>query len=271
MALNLAFSSFLEYRDKYGFNQTKSDGSWGVTSQNGALFTLEYLIAFSSSLGGHYGTVESEIARIRELFLNIEVLPGITLREPGSTEFDSMDNAVAHLTFSALYDNGAFAKRMLAHGKTVKAVDSDLSQDGVRNEKFYPIVNLLNLFRGPRYYWNNQSPQLFCFTGWFGRSPGFMAYLKLCAGKPLYIGWLWILIGQFIGSFSDTSDTDATKLPYILWQLLKDKNYFWRMAYKLWCWKLMRKYPNGMQDVYARYYDPNHPIVTYSPAYIRSV
>lgn len=264
--INDIFQAFFEYRDQYGLNQLYKTGS----TQNGALFTMEYLLCLAANYTPGAPTVSEEINRVGRVYDTLEIAPGLTVRLPGSLEGDSMDNLAALLTYSALYGNRSFAKRMLAHGADTRATGIDLVQDPDRNKRYYPLAYILNGFKPPRYFWNNTQPTKFCIWGWFGRSPGFIALLRYAAGEKMGIlGGLSLYIGQFIGCFKDRSDADARKLPYVTWKLLRHKSRFWALSYKLWCYILHMQYTGGMRDVYALYYqDPNHPIRRYSPPYL---
>lgn len=260
---------FKKYRDQYGLNGLYSDGSTGQVTQNGALFTLEYVICLMGDPNTSDADKQAELARLRLVYNSLETFPGTSSRVPGGTEFDSMDNTGAIFTFSGLYDQGSFSTRSYNQGSSVKCVGIDQTQDQDRNNQYYWVPNMLNFWRGPKWFWNNNAPSLFCFAGWHGRSPGHIAMLKMTAGKWVGpVGQLAVLIGQFVGLFQDKGNADARKLPYADWQYLKTRNFVWKLAYKLWCKVLMKQYPNGMQDVYRLYYgDQNHPMRTYPKTY----
>jgi len=177
-----------------------------------------------------------------------------------------MDNNAALLIFSSLFDNGNYAKEMLVVGRDVICTGYDQLQDTERNKKFFWLYKLLGL---P--YWNNMDHNKFCFVGWYGRSPGFMGILDLCAkGKTSWFRWLSLLIGQFIGVTADAGDTSGRKLQYLTWQLIKGKNFITKLLYRFWCWQLMRVYSFGIQQVYSIWYRASdHPLVTYSEDYIK--
>ena len=110
---------FLPYRDKYGLNQLTTDGQQGHISQNGALFTMEYLLCYDN-------IPKEEINRLKEVYASLEILSGLSKRFPDSGEFDSMDNNGVNLVFSAIWGNKEFAKRMRAHGTKIEC-------DGIDN------------------------------------------------------------------------------------------------------------------------------------------
>jgi hypothetical protein len=259
------YDDFKKYRDQYGLNGLYTDGTNGESTQNGALFTLEYLICLINDPNTSDSVKQAEITRLISTYESLETFPGISSRVPGGQEFDSMDNTGAIFTFSGLFDNGNYSKRSYIHGSTQRAESIDQGQGADLNNKYYVLAKLMSGWKAPRFFWNNNNPKQFCFFGWHGRSPGHIAYLKMTAGKwvgPL--GQLSILVGQFLGCFADKGNADARKLPYINWQYLKKRNFIWKGFYKLWCQILIKQYPNGMQDVYRMYYgDPNHPMRTY--------
>lgn len=283
--MSKAYEDFLKYRDQYGLNGLYTNGTSGESTQNGALFTLEYLICLIGDSDTPEDLKQAEIERLKAVYQSLETFPGVSSRLPNGEEFDSMDNTGAIAAFSGLFDNGRYSKLSYDHGDKTHATGIDMTQDPERNTKYYTtasvvsIIHCLNpvaMFRwiksgfAPKMFWNNNHPDQFCLAGWHGRSPGHVAFLKMSAGKfvgPL--GCLSILVGQFLGCFQDTGNTDARKLPYANWQFLKKRNILWNLAYKLWCKILMKQYPRGMIDVYSIYYgDANHPIRKYSKSYL---
>lgn len=259
---------FIQYRDDQGLNQNASQNGKGVTSQNGTLFTMQYLICLLDSDTDN-SIKWAETYRIADVFFDLQSFSGCSIRFHGSHEYESMDNSVALLAFSALHDDGVYAALMYEHGKNIRALDFDKSLDAQNNEKFYKIAKCLRFGFKPRWFWNNIEPNLFCMQGWFGRSPAMMGLLKMTSGK----GWvnpfnfLSVLVGQFLGCTSNPANTDARTLSYVTWQFLKERSLFWKLAYKIWCWQLMRVYPNGMKDVYSQYFGKEHPISKWSKIY----
>lgn len=261
---------FKIYRDKFGLTGLSTNGTQGDTSQNGALFTMEYIIHLINDPNVSNIDKWAELNRLRDVYDSLEVLPGVSVRYPGDKEFESMDNAGAIFTFSGLHDDGRFSERAYKHGKSTRADGIDEIQDADKNKKFYPLAKIMSGFRAPRFFWNNNNPTKFCFQGWHGRSPAYRAFMKLTAGR--FVGpWgqFMIFIGQFLGLTTNTGDSDARKLAYVNWQFLKKHNFVWALLYRIWCSILMSQYANGMKDVYGMYYrDPNHPIHKHSVAFL---
>jgi hypothetical protein len=263
--MSALIEDFKTMRERNGFIGLKNKYDVVFTPQNVALFTVEYVVCMMNDPDTTEAEKKFELKRIYELFKLLEVRPGLSIRFPGSREFDSMDNNLALLVFSALYGNREYAIRMRNHGLTVKCQGVDPTQDAARSNKFFNLARLLNWGRKPQNYWNNNFPELFCFFGWYGRSPGFMGLIDIAAtGNTSLFRKVSLLVGQFVGAFNKRSDTDARKLPYVVWHLLKDRGLVWRLAYKLWLKLLRRVYPEGMKEVYSVYFRPTHPIVKHT-------
>lgn len=256
---------FKVFRDRLGLNQLEPE----QTSQNGTLFTMEYLICLMASGAVSDEEIKKEAERVRKCFFpQLERYWGLSVRFPESGEYESMDNTSALVTFSALFDNGEYSKRMYERAQE-RVIAPDESADKENNIKFFKWAKILNLGFNPKWVFNNQNPMLFCLQGWFGRSPAMVGMIKMTAGKfvnPFL--WLSVMVGQFLGAFEPLTDMDARKLSYVNWQYLKTRSWVWKLAYKAWCWKLMKDYPEGMKTVYGIYYlNPHHPIRKYSVPY----
>lgn len=280
------YEDFLKYRDKYGLNGLYTDGTQGQVTQNGALFTMEYLICLLESEDLDSIDEIHEIYRLQQVYASLERNPGLTSRTPESSEGDSMDNTGAIAAFSALFAGSSQVRRMKEYGESVECYGVDPSDSG----QYYVLASIVtavysiarpwmlwsflkNRLR-PKLFWNNTNPGQFTTGQWFGRSPGHLGVYDLAAQKfTSPFRWLAILVGQFLGCFADVGNTDARKLPYVGWYFLTKgtgwwERWFWKLAYRVWVFVLLRQYPNGMRDVYARYYgDPNHPIRKYSKRY----
>ena len=264
---------FKKYIDKDGLFCIDTDGNSGISTQNGVLFTMQYLFCLLASNENEIIKTK-EIERIKEVLKKLEIKSGLSVRFYGSTEFESMDNTCAWLTFSALFDDGQFANRMFIHGQKTFADGIDETQDKEKNEKYYNYAKWFNIltFGKVKNFWNNQNSNKFCFQGWFGRSPAMLGLLKMTSGRwcnPLL--WISVLIGQFVGAFNNVNDCDARTLPFINWQYLKNRSFFWNIAYKIWCKILIKYYPNGIKDVYLMYYkdkgENTNPLIKYSQPY----
>jgi len=255
---------FALYRDKYGLTGLSTDGTQGHTSQNGTLFTMQYLICLKDNVSSNL--FHQEVERLKDVYKSCEASPGLSRRHPDSDEYDSMDNQSAILTFSALYDDGRYAKDMVKYGEDTRCEELDLSEKSEETQKWYKWARVFNFFRAPNHCWNVKHPGKFNIRAWWGRSPSLLGLSRMAAGKfcnPFL--WLAVLVGQFVGAFKPVEDCDARTLPFVVWQYLKTRSLFWKLTYKLWMFILKKYYPNGIKDVYNRYYqDKSHPIIKYT-------
>lgn len=260
---------FRKYQDEHGLTSAYTNGTSGLPTQNGALFTIEYLLCLMADDETPQEEKIAELERIKKVLRSLEKYPGVSARKPGDEEFDSMDNAGALATFAGLFDDGGFSKRCYDHGANTRATGIDVTQDVEMSRRYIALAQALSGFQPPRFFWNVSHPDKWCFAGWHGRSPAHLAFLKMTAGRFVGpFGAFAVLVGQFIGLLTEHRNTDAKKLPYVNWQFLKTRSLFWRLSYKLWCFLLARSYPNGMIDVYDIYYSKSHPIVTFSKKFI---
>jgi hypothetical protein len=281
---------FTPYKDQYGMYQLQRDGAVGIPTQNGQLFTMEQLIVILEDPTLSDWRRSAELDRLRKVYDSLEPLPGLSRRTPDSLEGNSMDNNGAHLVFSGVFDEGKFAKRMVDQGEKVVCDGIDLYQDPETNIKYFRLAQLITVFQvwdrptmwwswaksgfKPKFFWNNTRPTEFSIWGWYGRSFGFLGEMDRAAGRHTsMVRWFGILIGQFLGHYADLGNMDARKLPYVGWYYLVKaspwyERWFWKLMYRWWVAILLQDFPDGMRDVYARYYgDVNHPIRKYSPRY----
>lgn len=256
------FEEFKLYRDQYGLNQLSTKNGVGETTQNGTLFTMQYLTCLAENSDPNLLT---EVERVKQVFKTCEPYSGLSSRTPDSREIDSMDNQSALLAFSALYGNNEYAQRMYEYGQCFQVDGIDFESKPEETLKFYPIAWLLNGFKAPKNVWNVQYPEKFNIRAWWGRSPSLLGLSRMTSKNfcnPFL--WLSVLVGQFVGLFANKNDSDARTLPFIVWQYLKTRSIFWRLAYKVWHFVIKKQYPNGMRDVYKMYYRNDNPITKYT-------
>lgn len=269
-----------EFTDSIGLTTLQP----GEQSQNGVLYSVENLV---NALGNPEFADEGakQIFRLYMIFKQVTAYPGIQRRALNSIEYDSMDNYCARLAFQMIINEfpnmnvtETFAQGMIENDKNFSITEADTTsvEDPGRiadNTKYLWIAKLVGLltFGGyrARFVYNVQQRDKFCFYSWFGRSPAMLALMDYAAGKWTNpVRFLGLIVGQMIGMFSDPSDTDARTLAYVIWYPLKKKNFFWAMLYKIWTWKLMRDYPEGMKTVYETYFkNADMPVRKYAIAH----
>lgn len=256
---------FKKYRDDFGLNQITSDGTKGDTSQNGALFSLEYVICLMKREDVSTEDKAAEIRRLQGVFTSLEKEYGLVARYPGSDEFNAIDNTIAHLVFDWLYNDLSQSRRIEGRGALVRCSGIDDTQDEIRNKKMYPLAFILNLGK-VKNFWNINNADKFCFVGWLGRFPGFMGILDLVVkGRTSYFRAFILLVAQMLSCFDGRSNTSGTKLAYIVWELLKARGFVWEFGYNIWKYFFNKKYPGGPGEMYAIYYrNAEHPLAKYS-------
>jgi hypothetical protein len=176
-----------------------------------------------------------------------------------------MDNGTALLVFSGIFNGGLLAARMLKHGQEVDCIGNSPFQAHERAVKFRPLAWLLGGFR-TRYFWNCENPDMFCFTGWHGRSPGYMALMNKIAKKSNNpINDFILAVSLFWPFLFSTARVDGIKGAYLTLSYLHKTTKGWSILAKLWEKTLLKFYPRGMRGVYDEYYrDPEHPLRKYS-------
>lgn len=258
--------AFAAFQDQFGLNQIN-----GTTSDNGVLFTSEYILCISQLVKTAEDKIlfEQEVSRVAKVFETCESIPGVQRRSPSSTSYDSMDNHTARLAFDGILAKGAFALRMIEHDTKRKCAGSDTTLDSATNSTnsvWFKWLNPLSLWN-LKGFWNNHNPDFFCFFSWFGRSPGMMAMIDFAAkGHTSWFRAFGLWVSQVISAFSSNTNLDGWKLSYMSWWLVANKGPIWRLTYRFWVWKLLKTFGvTGMSKVYSTYYQNLlHPIVTES-------
>lgn len=242
---------FKTYQDIFGYTSLKPR----ETSQNGELFTVQYLLIAEQVLPKP--EFDAEVARIKLLFELSQAPCGLQNRYPGDREHNSMDNLTASLVFSALYDqNKSYAKFIHAYSKTSGVTKCDTDN---MSKKTWFLARLLNGFGPVRGVFNNADPHLFRLFSWFGRSPGFMGLIDMAAtGRTSLFRKTALFMGQFLGLFQDHHD--GIILPYVTWQFLRTQSSWWERGYKFWLSRVNKKLPLGVQSAMNSYFGVDHPL-----------
>ena len=137
--------AFKEYRDQYGLNQVRKGTDPEATSENGVLFTVEYLMCLEANIKSmeDYAEYLVETRRVVPVFNSCDWLPGLMRRYPGCLfNPDSMDNHVARLAFDMKHNDGQFAMAMINHDKNQRC---DGAEPG--SEKWLTLAKILGLLR----------------------------------------------------------------------------------------------------------------------------
>lgn len=258
-----------EWKDVWGLIHVRPKS----TSQNGVLFTAEWAACLMSlAQNSEDPVLKTELENLHRAILSCEKLPGLLQRHPGTLEGDSMDNHIARLAWPYIIgrNDDEFAKRMKLHGETVICTGPDMS-DNYNNkpEENYRWFNITYWLYGKQitHFWNCANPDKFTFFGWFGRSPGMMGTMEICAtGTTSLFKYFSVFVAQMISAFTSADNLDSKKLAFMGIQPLKNKNWFWKQVYRFWYWRLTKQYKTDkpMKEIYAKYFKRHdHPIIRY--------
>lgn len=197
---------------------------------NGLLFSAEYLMLLP------HEDLGSEREWFQTLVTTCEVMPGLIRRYPGDPGYEAHDDYIGTLAGLWLLQSSLrFA--FLDYGKT------------------------------NWWLFNNVDPGKPRAEQWLGRFPIFPVFVKAACDQPL--GWLdqWIwLLTLIYGVFADvTGDTSSKILQWLMNQTVTGKGYK-LIDFGLWFWKkrMLANVPGGMQQVFAIYFNPEHPFAKYA-------
>lgn len=122
---------------------------------------------------------------------------------------------------------------------------------GISDKVALPIVKY-----GQRHFWyyNNSSDRTFRLKCWFGRRPGFIAHMKICANKtPGFISRILWVIGLIANAHDEYGATSGKVRRFMMirsyekWKEDNKKSFFLMdFAVKYWREKMRKMYPNGL-------------------------
>ena len=138
-------SNFLPYVNAYGMVPYTNPP--GQSCQNDTLFTVYYMMAVIDQ----FGAIDAEErSRLIDAFNAYQLVSGVTVRFPGSTEVESNDNIIG-IGLASLY------------------------------LKYSPLAGgLLDFANRNSWYFPGDDKW---YKRWLGRYPGTKAHLELCAGR----------------------------------------------------------------------------------------
>lgn len=101
-------------------------------------------------------------------------------------------------------------------------------------------------------------------NAWFGRFPGFVAHLRICANA---MKWPWHSAAwcYSIAVGPKTGDQDSWIITWIMIWANQRPNFFERQAVKIWNARMAVTWPGGIKSVFALYFkDPSHPLAVWT-------
>ena len=261
------------FMDEYGLVQPDHKDEKRPPSQNGTLFTAQYIVALN-----HHKALQFEIARLHKLYLSCESLPGLLTRTPAGTlrakEQEGPDNHYAAIYVDMVLHTG-FSKRFLEYGKTAKitkysADNKPSKMEAAKWEKYtkwgYRILKVLGL-GNPKKVYNAEKPDTFTLDAYFGRFPQMFGLAKMVAGKWLNpIEWCGIAVSLLIAAYSEKNNQDKWTLAHMKILVAEKKSFIMRHTVcRLWRKKFKKHYPEGFGEVLSNYFNrpanglPEHP------------
>lgn len=110
---NKILSDFDLYVDEFGLTQDKTDGSRGITSGNGILYTAEHMVCLRLLLGE---IPERHARRARKAVLSCEKRYGLLWRAPDKDDQTGPDDYYGAIVLDH-YLNTGFSERFLDYGR----------------------------------------------------------------------------------------------------------------------------------------------------------
>ena len=212
---------YTPYTDEYGLIQ---NNAIGLLTGNGIRYTAEFVLA----LHIHHALEPIEKTRIALVLDACFRLPGLLNRVPNANTWQEGPDDYVAMATAGVFLNTNFAGLILNYG---------------RNNGFV---------------FNNINPGKFTFSSWLGRQRGLVTHWEFCAGEsPGVIGQLFWGGGILLTLISPSQD--GFVLSWFQLIVAKDKNWMTKLIYRLWKWRLLKKYPNGIGGVLREYYGAMHP------------
>lgn len=238
-------SDFYKFKDKDGLIQLVS-GDPAPPTDNGALHTVEYFLALAPE------QKKIDLLAIKKALTSLEVktpFGKVTVRSPGNNRPNLIENVIALVIFSELFDGSRLSKELYKHGELTRA--KRLDYDGEEESlKAYPIAWILNGFKPPNRFYNTK-PFDWSIQTWWGKSPFFIGLLQLSAiNRTSFIKKVALIFGLF---------SKNHRINYLVWQWLKKRNKKWNLLYKTWKLVVKYLYKTTIENEYKKHYKQHHP------------
>lgn len=249
--------------DRFGLLQ-ESLGEPATTGNFGALITTEYFFFLDDP------TKRMIVPAIKIALRNLEVQTTygcITTKYPNAIGCDSIENMIALIMFSELFDNSRLSKKLYAHCELTRANRIDATEFPEENMRKYPLAWVLSGFKSPNRFFNSRQFE-WSYKSWQGKNLGFIALLELSAIDRLK-WWKYPLIGYYLFSSLFTKDSNKVRANHLAWQWLKTRDKTWGLLYKIWTVILTKKHKGGLKAIYESEYGPDHPLTKLAKEYLK--
>lgn len=229
------------YTDSNGYiNPYPVAPTAGRSCDNACMFSSEYYIMLEKlKQDNHMDADEWEI-----LIDKSSIMPGLTVRYPGSTDLDAPDNIYGILAASKVLNKPQVAASILAYGVSNFGFFNTSNPGHIKNKD--------GSWNWPAFQWR-QPQQIFAAA---------------CASNT-YKWWkFWYYPVELVTALiiatscynTPNFDTDARRLSWLLVQTVKDSSWLCSLASKIWYKRLYKDYGSaGMAAVAGIYYQPQGP------------
>jgi hypothetical protein len=227
------------YTDRLGF--ISGEKNPGAPSGNALLFTAEAMLVLRQ---------QGCLAQFdRDLFLiqvseACEIITGLYKRPPPySQDQESQDDYIG-LAAASYFLGTSHARDMLEYGR-----------EHVYRWRF---------LRLPYQYDKAHVEESRVFDAWLGRFVTAMIHIQWAAGErpALWRRLWWACSVAFSGS---KDDQDPWLLNWLMIHTMDGRSRIGVVAASIWRWRLRRAFPDGIRQVFARYFnDPGHPLAKYA-------
>lgn len=228
---------FKAYTNSLGFLSNSPAGSSG----NDLLFSCEAAI-IRSKLGAW--SKEDQSALEKAVLDHSYREAGLYGRpgKPWCNDQEGFDDYIGVLAWSAKFDKGLRALRVLLYGQ--------------RNKFDWKGFRLPYYYRTEHPYTEDDK------RAWFGRSPSFVAHLYWSAGlKP---GWFYRLAWAIsVATSGNLYSKDPWILSWLLVEVAQDKGLLERLATRIFKYRLRKR--GGLKFIFCEYFGSMHPIALHCP------
>lgn len=249
-------SGITSYSDRFGLIQPYA-GEPAITSRHGPLQTVEWFFALTRL------EQKRVLPKIKTILSNLEIETengAVTTCYPNSRTTDMIENAIALIVFSELFDDGRLSKRLYRHGELTRATKIDSTQSPQTNLRFYPLAWLLSGFSIPNRFYNTR-PNEWSFDSWWGKAPSFVGLLELSAvDRTSFFKKTMLLVYLFASLLETEPPFFKKRLSIIIWSWLKRRGKIWGLSFFLWNAIFKISEPEGAASLYRKIYPQEHPI-----------
>lgn len=158
--------------------------------------------------------------------------------------------------YGMFYDGCVKEKGLFARFPT--RMSDDISQDEIYGACYSGMGEHIEGY-GEKNWWCYwlANPNHWHWTYFFGRYPSFNAYVKACAGKPIYFSQFLWCIGFLFSALTSHDETTGKLQSWLMIPIMR-KYFIPRLAIMAWCVIIRIRYKDGIKDLMKIYFGDNH-------------